>query len=122
MEVEKTLCSAFGIFPTRKDPPFTKALGGENKDPGEGTAGRGISLVGEFLPGGLNGCFTGDSGLEDGVAERDPRRLDAGRCGGPICRSGLAMLGLRRVGEGEDGIFDSVSRVLSVSEGRGLRF
>ena len=49
--------------------------------------------------------------------------LDAGRAGGPIAPSRVAVLdALLRVGDGDGGMLDKVSKVLSVKDGLGLRF
>ena len=84
IEVDVDFCSFEG-FRKRKEPPLTKAFGGENNDPGDGTAADGPSFVGEFRPGGLKGCLTGETDRTvEGVLGRELRALEAGRRGGPI--------------------------------------
>lgn len=92
--------------------------------PGDDTAGRGWALVGDIRPGGLNANLVGDGGRPvAGVVGLEFRMLDAGRSGGPITTSRVAALdALLLVGEGEGGMLDKVSKVLSVKEGLGLRF
>ena len=104
-------------------PPLTNALGGVNSEPGDGTVGRFVNLVGDERPGGLKLSFVGEAERTvAGVAGRESLMRDAGRAGGPIRLSRVAALEARlRVGEGEGDIPDKVSKVLSVSDGRGLR-
>lgn len=85
--------------------------------------GRFVNLVGDERPGGLKLSLVGEAERTvDGVAGRESLIHDAGRAGGPITLSRVAALDARlRVGEGEGDIPDKVSRVLSVSDGRGLR-
>lgn len=85
--------------------------------------GRLVNLVGDERPGGLKLSFVGEAERTvAGVVGRESLIRDAGRAGGPIRLSRVAALDARRrVGEGEGDMPDRVSRVLSVSDGRGLR-
>ena len=76
-DVDMVFCEGFAILEV---PPRRKTFGGVYRDPGDGTAGIGCSFVGEDLPGGLNGCLTGETGLSiTGVAGLELRMLEAGR-------------------------------------------
>ena len=69
--------------------------------------------------GGTGGCFIGDDGLD-----LEALIADAGRRGGRIglVASALKKLEVRLVEEGEGGICERVSIVLSDKDGRGFRF
>lgn len=88
--------------------------------------GGGPSLAGvAALPGGLNGLFVGlgarlDDGVE-GVVGLETFITEAGLAGGPMEPPLFTVLDLRLVGEGDGGILDKVSTVLSDNDGRGLR-
>lgn len=86
--------------------------------------GRLVNFAGDERPGGLKLFFVGDGERAvAGVAERESRMRDAGRGGGPMTLSRVAALDARlRVGDGDGDMLESVSKVLSVRDGRGLRF
>jgi hypothetical protein len=68
---------------------------------------------------GIDGCLTGNDGREMGLVEAQSG-IGGGFIGFEISR--LKRLDLRLLGDGDGGICDKVSIVLSERDGRGFRF